>query len=104
MKINTEVDYQCEICKQRYSRAVEAIQCENKPVTQDKGVKVGDRVLILRGDNAGQQATVTDVYVTTKDWGHYAWERYWHTIRLTARCDDWGSRMLTFDDYDVVKK
>ena len=52
-------------------------------------------------DGAGKRAKVTSVSIVDKDWGHYRWERYWHTVALTADFDGWGSRMLTFDSYEV---
>jgi hypothetical protein len=71
-------------------------------VSQDKGVKVGDVVLVTKGDGAGSKATVESRFIFDMEWGHYAWERYWHTVGLTAKLNDsWGTRQLTFDSYEV---
>ena len=100
----TETIYQCEKCKADYSSKAEAKKCEAKAISQDKGVKVGDIVMITQGDGKGLKAKVESVYVIDKSWGHYAWERYWHTIALTAKIvDSWGSRLLTFDSYETLK-
>ena len=96
--------YQCEICGAQYANEAEAKRCESVPRREDKGVKPGDLVRVLSGDGAGRLATVTSVFVYDKDWGHYAAERYWHTVGVTAKIvDDWGSRQLTFDAYEVKK-
>jgi hypothetical protein len=92
--------YLCEICKRAYQSEAAAKECETRSISEDKGVKVGDRVRVLRGDGVGVLATVESVIVYDREWGHYAWERYWHTIGLIARLDTWGHRQLTFDDYE----
>ena len=95
--------YQCDKCKATFSTEKEALACEKRPITQDKRVKAGDKVIITSGDGAGQLAMVTRTYVITKDWGHYAWERYWHTVGVEADIiDSWGSRGLTFDSYKTL--
>lgn len=93
--------YKCSTCGKVYDRKDSAEACEAKPVSQDKGVKVGEVVRITQGDGAGELATVEKVYVIDREWGHYAWERYWHTVALTAKLNKgWGHRMLTFDNYE----
>lgn len=104
MREFTVTKYRCETCGAVYESAAEAKSCEAKQVTQDKGVKIGDTVRIVRGEGQGL-AKVTAKIVYSKEWGHYAWKRYWHTVGLTADClgdGAWGSRQLTFDDYEVV--
>lgn len=92
--------YRCDVCSATYETEREARQCEAQPVTQDKGVKVGDTVLILTGDGKGSKGVVRSVAPITKDWGHYHWRRYWHTVGIVADIvGSWGSRFLTFDDY-----
>lgn len=94
--------YQCDICGQSYGTADAAKKCESKPVSEDKGVKVGDVVLITKGDGQGSTATVESRFVFDRV-AHYAWERYWHTVGLTAKLNDsWGHRQLTFDSYEPV--
>lgn len=95
--------FKCETCGHVYETAAEAVKCETKPVTQDKDVKIGDTIRIVRGEGQGL-AKVEERFIIDKDWGHYAWERYWHTVGLSAKCIDagWGHRMLTFDDYEVI--
>jgi hypothetical protein len=95
------VRYKCSICGTTYDIEKEALECESRPISQDKGVKIGDKVFITRGDGSGNIATVSSVFVYDKHWGHYFWETYWHTIGLTAKLDDApGSRQLTFDSYE----
>jgi hypothetical protein len=95
--------YKCGTCGSVYDASESAELCDSKPVTQDRGVKVGDVVRITAGDGSGGLATVEQVYVLSRDWGHYAWERYWHTVALNAKLNrGYGHRMLTFDSYEVV--
>ena len=105
MKTTTEIRtaYKCEICGNSYAEISSALTCEAKEVTYDRGVKVGDIVRITGGQRTGDLAKVTKVYITDKDWGHYAWKRYWHTVSLHADLmDGRGSRLLTFDHYELV--
>jgi len=104
MKEITRKYYACEICRQLYDCKEEALECESKPISQDKGIKVGDKVRITQGEGKGQVAIVTDIYVTDKEWGHYARERYWHTIKLCAKLSNGCSRILTFDSYQCLKE
>jgi hypothetical protein len=104
MKEFTVTKYKCETCGAVYESVLDAKSCEKKQVTHDKGVKIGDTIRIVRGDGQGL-AKVTGRFVYNKEWGHYAWKRYWHTVGLAADClgeGAWGSRQLTFDDYDLV--
>ncbi len=98
----TQIKYQCSLCKYEYDDEAAALDCESRKVSHDQNVKNGDRVLITEGDGIGEEATVQSVYVIDKYWGHYAWERYWHTICITANLDTWGSRLLTYDSYKKV--
>jgi hypothetical protein len=103
MKPIQQTIYKCEICGHTYSNEKDALDCESQPISQDKGVKVGDKVLITNGDGKGELGTVETVYIIDKEWGHYAWKRYWHTVALTASLDkSYGHRMLTFDSYERV--
>jgi hypothetical protein len=103
MKEKVHKFYACEICGEEYGTEKEAIECESKPISEDKGVKVGDIVRITGGDGKGKEAKVTRVYIIDKDWGHYSWKRYWHTVALNADIiNHWGSRMLTFDQYELL--
>jgi hypothetical protein len=100
MKAIPKTEYQCDVCKHVYSTEKEALKCESKPVTQDRGVKIGDRVRITSGDGTGLECEVSEIFIISKDWGHYAWERYWHTVGVSGKViGSWGSRMLTFDSY-----
>ncbi len=104
----TRTTYKCGLCELEFGTEVEALQCEAKPITEDKGVKVGDKVWILHGQGTGEIATVERIVVVKKDWGHYAWERYWHTIAVSADCTYpngtySGTRFLTFDSYRPVE-
>jgi hypothetical protein len=100
MKTMTKKYYVCARCDQEYETESEALGCESKPITRDKGVVVGDIVMITGGQGAGCKAKVTNVYVIDKYWGHYAWKRYWHTVAITADLiGQTGTRTLTCDDY-----
>jgi len=96
--------YKCEICDHVYDNQNDAELCESKSISQDKGVKVGDTVFITGGEGKGSMAKVRSVYIVDMNWGHYAWERYWHTVSLTADViEGFGSRLLTFDQYEKNK-
>lgn len=95
--------YRCRTCRHVFTSQSSADACEGKPVTYDRGVKVGDKVRITDGDGKGSTATVECIHIIDREWGHYAWERYWHTVALTAKVDNsYGHRMLTFDNYVVM--
>lgn len=97
--------YVCEICGAEYSSSNVAISCESKPISKDKGVNIGDKVLIIKGDGFGKKGLVKNVNVFSKEWGHYNWERYWHTIGLLVDVvGSFGSRLLTFDDYEAINE
>lgn len=95
--------YECDICHQGYETAEAARACESRPVKHDKGVKIGDEVLITGGDGRGLRCKVETIGVHDKDWGRYASERYWHTVFLTGKVvDSWGHRQLSYDQYEVL--
>ena len=50
--------YKCAVCGHVYDTKDEAESCSSRPVSQDKGVGVGDTVLITSGDGRGETATV----------------------------------------------
>jgi hypothetical protein len=101
MKTITKEFYVCEICGHEYEDEKQARDCEGRQITQDKGISVGDKVLITGGDGCGSLGLVKSVFVIDKYWGHYAWKRYWHTIAISADIiGSYGTRMLTFDDYE----
>ncbi len=103
MKTELKTEYVCEICGTHYGTAEAALLCESKPVSQDKGVKIGDVVLITSGDGTGKKAKVKARRVLSREYGHYQWERYWHTVSLEADViNSWGTRFLTFDSYEVT--
>lgn len=56
MKIITKKFYKCEKCNVEYTTLKEVISCENKPITKDKGVKIGDIVLIIGGECKGKKS------------------------------------------------
>ena len=51
MNTSTVTYYHCGICNARYTTPEAALKCEQRPVTQDKGVKVGD--IVEPNNNAG---------------------------------------------------
>lgn len=101
MKTIIEPKYECEFCKSRFNSEKECMACENRKVTQDKGVKAGDKVRVLSGDGAGEIATVMRTFVADKYWGYVHWEKYWHTIVLMVELKV-GHRILGFDKYETV--
>ena len=93
--------YQCEICGGVYPTVEAALGCEALPVVHDRGVKVGDTVLVTKGEGAGLKLRVTDTFVYEPGWGP---ERYDHSVGLKGDLiDSWGSRQLTFESYEAVK-
>lgn len=97
-----EIMYRCSICGEKYTTEDEALECESKPITKDKGVKAGDIVLITGGQGKGCRAKVTRTWIASKYWGHYAWKRYWHTVNVVADLvSSRGTRTLTFDQYGI---
>jgi hypothetical protein len=97
--------FECSICGNVYGNADSAIGCEERGITHNRNVKEGDTVRILNGQDSGSLATVTKVFIYDKYWGHYAWERYWHTVGLVAKIKGgYASRQLTFDDYEVIER
>ena len=96
MKINQV--YVCSICGASYSTAKEAKSCESRSISEDKGMKVGDQVLITSGAGLGRQATVMSIGICDKEW-----DRYWHTTYITVKLVDYpGSRILLYDQYNLV--
>lgn len=95
--------FRCAKCRTVYDTQANAERCASRPISQDRGVKVGDVVRITRGDGTGLLAKVDHVMVFNQAWGRYAWDRYWHTVGLSAKLIDHpGSRTLTFDHYEVL--
>lgn len=104
MKKNWVAIYTCELCGETYSTEEAALECESRPISHDKGVKVGDVVKITRGEGAGIYAKVVKIGVASRGYGHYLWEHYWHTVMINRAdlINSFGSRALMFDDYEVV--
>jgi hypothetical protein len=103
MKTLQKTQYQCETCQAIYDTEAEAVKCESREVTQDRGVKLGDEVLITGGEGKGHRCKVDNITIVTKDWGHYAWERYWHTVAVSGEViGSWGSRFLPYDSYETL--
>ena len=92
--------YQCEICEKQYDTPEEAKKCEALPVRNDRGVKVGDLVLITSGDGSGHKLRVRNIHVTQPGWGP---ARFDHSVYLVGDViDSWGSRQLSYDSYEVL--
>lgn len=102
MKTVSLTRYECGLCGKQYESQGGALKCESRQISQDKGAKIGDRVRVLSGDGRGEIATVTNGAVIDMSWGHYAWERYWHTVSVTAQLSSGAYRLLTFDDYELL--
>ena len=90
MKTEQITKYICEKCNTSYFDEQSAVICESREVTEDKGAKIGDRVMILSGQGSGEFAKISSITIIDKDWGHYHWERYWHTIAVCADLDSFG--------------
>lgn len=103
MKTIERIEYQCEKCGEVFNTEDECAACEAQPITRDKGVKIGDKVLIKAGEDVGSYAVVTSITVIGCDWGDHLWRWYWHTIAVTADViGGGGTRVLTFDEYEVA--
>ena len=76
--------FKCSICGELYGSEAEAKKCESRPKIEDKGVKIGDIIKIIKGEGAGSRGKVKEIFIYDKSWGHYEWERYWHTVGITA--------------------
>ena len=102
MKTIITAEYQCEVCGGMYRTTAAAICCEVLPVTKDYGVKVGDVVLITKGEGDGTKATVTKRRIIAADFGP---PRYHHTVAVYVDLiDGRGSRMLLWDCYTPTLK
>lgn len=60
--------FQCDICGEKYETVEKCMECENTPIRYDKGVKIGDKVTITRGDGKGDTATVKKINVLPSTW------------------------------------
>ena len=104
MKKTSKTFYECELCGYKYSTMAGAFACESRPITHNEnGVKVGDTIRITYGDGIGKRAVVESISIIDKDWGHYAWERYWHTPMFIAAIE--GStcvRQILWDQYELL--
>ena len=52
MKVITITKYECEKCGHQHITEQAAHECEALPIKYDRGVKVGDEVLITKGDGS----------------------------------------------------
>ena len=96
MKTISVTKYVCDICGHEYLNIEDAQQCEARPVTHDKGVKVGDTVLITGGEGMGEEAIVKKVRI-------YSGYHYPHTVVIDADLiHSWGTRTLVFNQYEKV--
>jgi hypothetical protein len=107
MKKLTYGGYVCQICNMEYPAQEWALKCESKPVTKDKGVQVGDIVLITKGVGVGEPAKVIKRLIFSCRWQVGDWEQYWHTagVHVILRSSSelvTFSRALTFDNYEIV--
>ena len=99
MKTETVNKYVCEICTQSYITSEEAMSCERQPVSQDKGVKIGDNIFIPKYNEI---AKVIDIFILSGDHRYVFCGRYWHTIAIIVEFNE-GGRILKFDEYVYVK-
>lgn len=94
------IKYNCSICGTNFADKKSAERCEQrKRITKRTILNVGDLVKIKNGDGAGEYAKITKKTIFDISWGHYMWERYWHTEGLIVSFDNGCGRILTFDDY-----
>ncbi len=91
----------CEICDTKFLGQKEAEECESKEVTMNKGVKVGDMVLVTKGPESGNKTMVIAIGACPKGNGSPDWNKIWHTIGVTIRV---GNRELTllYDQYEIA--
>jgi hypothetical protein len=103
MKTSQIQKLHCGICGHFYSTAEAARRCELVPVREDKGVEIGDEVLITKGKGKGMKVQVESRYIVDMWRGRNEWERYWHTVSITAKVMDSAHHQhLTFDSYEPV--
>ena len=98
--------YKCSICGTNFKDEKTAILCEqNKKISKQTILNVGDYVKVKNGDGDGELAKITKKTIFDIEWGHYAWKRYWHTEGLIVEFENGSGRILTFDDYyEDIKK
>ena len=75
----TKTFYQCSLCKKEYTDIKEAEECNARSIQNDVGIQVGDIVKVTMGECKGLLGKVTGISIADKYWGHYFWEKYWHT-------------------------
>ena len=93
MKEIIEKKYQCEVCGGTYYAKEEAIECEGRPVTQDKGVKIDDIVFVMQNLKR-EKAKVTRISV----------EKYSHKLILDVELLESGFfRSLKSNEYELEK-
>ena len=81
MKTIITVKYQCQVCDAVYTVENMARGCESTSVRHDKGVQVGDIVLITLGEGKGKKAKVKRTGVLSpKEANHY--KQFIHTVLL----------------------
>lgn len=93
--------FQCELCGTLYDDREIALKCESRPVTHDE-CGIGDVVMITQGDGKGLTLRVEEKTVASMEYGHYAWDRYWHTELVSGKIElpdrrIIGERVLNFD-------
>ena len=93
--------YVCEKCRKSFDSRMAAARCESVPITQDRGVKVGDIVRITYGQGAGARGLVERISVLDSEYAPV--KGYTHTIALSVKCiDSYGNRFLLHDHYCVL--
>lgn len=88
--------YQCKVCGSIYDNKNEAKKCEKIPITQERGVKKGDFIMLTEGEGKFEDARVLEVGIVGKYTG---FKKYLHTIYLVVKLFDGRQRNVLFDNY-----
>lgn len=100
MEVVTHTKYKCSICGKEYNTQEEAISCEQIPITHDKGIRVGDKVLVTYGEGSGHIVPVVSMWIIPGNWDGP--QQYLHTpcIQVEFPHPIYGNRNLLYDDYE----
>lgn len=94
--------HECVVCNANYPIADEANKCELIPVSQDKGTKAGDIVVITHGFYRGERARVLNTFICSQNW--YS-KHNWHTIGIFVDILGYDRGIsLSYDEYKLERE
>ena len=93
MKTINVIKHQCEICGGLHDTEDAARMCEATPITQDLGVRVGDKVMVTVGPLRHHKATVDGIMICSDHDPIYR-----HTVCLLVSVPP-ATTIVRFDQY-----